>query len=375
MEIVIRTDSSVQIGTGHVMRCLTLADELRSEETGVNVSFISYKLEGDIHSIIERYGFNLYPLSKIPNEHKETIGDQCHLDWFHRQWEVDLSETNRIIEQDIGKVDLLIVDHYGLDYRWEKGVFKNTKNLMVIDDLANRKHNCNILLDQNYYNNMEKRYKDLVPSQCKLLLGPNYSLIRPEFRGTRKSLRQRNGVVKNILIFFGGSDPTNETLKTIKAIEKLNRIDIHVNVVVGQANPFKKEIEELCKRFPNISYHCQINNISELMASADLAIGAGGSATWERCYLGVPTLTTIVADNQQEVTTALDSKGVIWNLGWYNKIGVNELSQSILNAINNPSKLKEMEKKSFHIMGNLTEKNELNVIKTLKKDLFREVEE
>ena len=142
---------------------------------------------------------------------------------------------------------------------------------MVIDDIADRPHDCDILLDQNLYQAMETRYDNLVPTACKKLIGPRYALLRSEFAVARENLRQRDGHVKRIVVFFGGVDPTNETAKALEAVRMLDRPNIAVDVVVGGANPNKRAIKSLCLKIPNVSFHCQVNNMAELMAAADLA--------------------------------------------------------------------------------------------------------
>src|SRR5690606_26558309 len=133
---------------------------------------------------------------------------------------------------------------YSIDIQWELKLRTYVNRIMVIDDLANRRHDCDLLLDQNLYENMEQRYMGLVPETCKLLLGPRYALLRPEFREARKKLRPRDGTVRRILIFFGGTDPTNETLKAIEAVRLLNCSDIEVDVVVGAKNPHRDLIKK-----------------------------------------------------------------------------------------------------------------------------------
>ena len=144
------------------------------------------------------------------------------------------------------------------------------KKIMIIDDIANRKHDCDILLDQNYSGN-HNRYNGLVPGPCIKLLGPEYALLRPQFRNARESLRERDGEVKKILVFMGGADPTNETVKVLRALKMLNRQDIAIDVVIGAPNPFKKEIENIAQKMPGTVCHFNVSNMAELMSSADIS--------------------------------------------------------------------------------------------------------
>lgn len=360
MNIIIRTDSSVNIGTGHVMRCLTLADELKKNEA--NVEFICRELEGNIIDIIEGKGFVVNKLPKPEHGEDKLTG---YAKWLEVKWEIDAEETKKILKSK-SNIDLLIIDHYAIDRKWESRLRSYTKRIMVIDDLANREHDTDILLDQNYVENMETRYDRLVPPICKKLLGPQYVLLRPEFYQARANLRERDGTVRRILIFFGGSDPTNETAKAIRAVAKLNCTDLEVDVVVGASNPHKEEIKKLCFNY-SYNYLHQVNNMAELMAKADLAIGAGGATTWERCFLGLPSICIIIADNQEEIIKALDHKEAIINMGRKEQSDSNKLYNALQELINDKEKLIRMSFNSFDIMrGNSP--NLINKIINTQKD-------
>jgi hypothetical protein len=160
---------------------------------------------------------------------------------------------------------------------------------MVIDDLANREHDCALLLDANFYLHLNRRYKGLTPLGTSLLLGPQYALLRSEFLQVERS-EKRTGDVRRIFAFFGGSDPTNETEKLLTALQHIQRRTFELDIVVGAGNPRKQEIERKCRLLENVHFFCQIDNIAELMAHADLAIGAGGTTLWERCYLALPSI-------------------------------------------------------------------------------------
>lgn len=343
MNIIIRTDSSVHIGTGHVMRCLTLADELR--KNGANIEFICRKLEGNIINIIENQGYIVNILPKPEQNENELTG---YTKWLGVKWEIDAEQTKAILKSK-NKIDLLIIDHYALDIKWESQLRNFTKRIMVIDDLANREHDTDILLDQNYVENMATRYDKLVPPFCKKLLGPEYVLIRPEFYEVRANLRERDGTIKRILIFFGGSDPTNETTKAIKAVEKLNRPEIEVDVVIGASNPHKKEIKKSCDNL-SFNYHYQVNNMAELMAKADLAIGAGGATTWERCFLGLPSICIIVADNQKEIIKYLDREELLINLGWNYNVKSEDITYVIHDLLSN-TKINDITDKNLGVFN------------------------
>ncbi|HDL08410.1 MAG TPA: UDP-2,4-diacetamido-2,4,6-trideoxy-beta-L-altropyranose hydrolase [Desulfobacteraceae bacterium] len=232
--LIIRADASVQIGTGHVMRCLTLADELR--ERGADIIFVCREFDGNLCGYIEEKHYIVHRLP-VSNEQEHNIeGNLKHAVWLGADWQTDARQVEEIIKGVDTPPDWLVVDHYAIDERWEGHLRPYCKKIMAIDDLADRPHDCDLLLDQNFYENLESRYDGLVPAWCKKLLGPKYALLRPEFREARKNLRKRDGHVKRIMIFFGGSDPSNETAKALEAVRMLNRPDIAVDVVVGAFN-------------------------------------------------------------------------------------------------------------------------------------------
>lgn len=336
MNIVFRADASVEIGTGHIMRSLVLADKLR--EQGANISFICRSDKGHYNDCIISKG---YKVSILPPEQFE--------------WKIDAEQTINILKHQIQYPDCLVIDHYALDIRWEQQLRGLVKRIAVIDDLANRPHDCDILLDPNLYQRMEFRYEHLVPAKCMQFLGPQYALLRPEFREERRLLRIRDGTVRRILIFFGGTDPTNETLKTLQAVEKLKLNNILVDVVVGDKNPHKSKVEQICSTLPNVTYYCQIDFIAWLMTKADLSIGAGGSTTWERLYLGLPTLTMTIADNQMESINMLDQLGVIWNLGWHENVSVDQVANTLHLAINDETKLRNLSHAGMSLAGDKLE--------------------
>ncbi len=363
MKVIFRADASFQIGTGHIMRCLTLADELR--EKGVEVFFICRLLPGNLCGFVEQKG---YPVHRLPYPGQPTDSVTHHTQLLGVNWQADAEETKTILKKDAGGIDWLVVDHYALDIRWETQLRPYTKKIMVIDDLADRPHDCDLLLDQNLYENMETRYQPLIPGHCLALLGPEYVLLRPEFKEVRRNLRQRDGTVKRILIFFGGSDPTNETAKALKAIQIINCPEVVVDVVVGSTNIYKEEIQQLCSARPNTCFYCQVENMAELMAVTDLVIGAGGTATWERCFLGLPSMTLIVAGNQADVTKAVAAKGAAWNLGWNEMVRPEILADLIKMAMSDPVVLRNMGLNAMQLMGEVLFNKENPVVQTLLED-------
>jgi UDP-2,4-diacetamido-2,4,6-trideoxy-beta-L-altropyranose hydrolase len=342
LRVIFRTDASVCIGIGHVMRCLTLAEALK--DRGAECCFICRKHEGNLLEQIRQRGFDAYDLP-VAAEFAESIGSGANQysgqsAWLGSDWATDAAQT-KAGAGGTG-VDWVIVDHYALDERWERAIRPICQRLMVIDDLADRSHDCDLLLDQNFYLDQDLRYQELLPKHCKTLLGPAYVLLRPEFEKTRKGLRTRDGTVKRILVFFGGSDPENQTRTVLAALKKMNTPDISVDVVVGHTNPNRHSIQVLCGQLPDVTYFCNVSNMAELIANADLGIGAGGSAMWERCYLGLPTITVVFAENQVRTTEDVAQLGAIEYLGWTNLLGEDDYERAISRLIATPQRLKQI---------------------------------
>ncbi|MNI09630.1 UDP-2,4-diacetamido-2,4,6-trideoxy-beta-L-altropyranose hydrolase [compost metagenome] len=338
MNIIFRVDSSYEMGTGHVMRCLTLADELTKERA--KVSFICRDLPGNLTNYITDRG---YPVFLLPFHIK---GDSS---WLQVDFQTDAMETAQILMES-PPVDCLIIDHYGIDQRWEKLIEKKVTKIVVIDDLADRPHQCSILLDPNC-SYAEDRYQDLVPKGCVKLVGTRYAILRPEFRTVKKQLADRDGRINRILVFFGGTDPTNETLKTLQALSDFHFSSLHIDVVVGEMNKNKDVIQQICNHMPNVIFHCQIDYMAELMRKADFSIGAGGSSTWERCYLGLPSLSIVTADNQREITKLVHDQGAACCLGVSADVTTKRIEDGINSMLANPSLVKKMSLKALQLMG------------------------
>ncbi len=332
MIVVFRCDSSVFLGGGHIMRCLTLANDL--QKIGADISFICQDYPGNLSNLIVSSGYSLYFLpSDSPFD-----------------WSADAKKVQEILSQN-EKPDWIIVDSYDLDARWESMMRAYTSKIMVIDDLANRSHDCDLLLDQNYYKGYEKRYDGLLPVGCKKLLGPEYVLLRQEFKDASKKRKLKTGEVRRVLVFFGSTDAANQTELVLNAFSELNDSNIHVDVVVGQTNLCRKEIESQCKLFPNFHYYCQVENMAELMLLADIAFGAGGATTWERCVLGLPTYTVVLAENQLQTTLDLSEIGVISYLGIAGSLNKKDYLEGLKEAINNPDDLIAMSENSMQLMN------------------------
>jgi len=302
--VAFRVDASSVIGTGHLMRCLTLADGL--QQRGVKTCFLSRHMPNHLRDMLVAKGHELRLLNS--SRVLET-DDLAHAKWLETTQEADAEDSIHALSNQ--PTNWLIVDHYALDVRWESALRGFVERIMVIDDIADRKHDCDVLLDQNFYADMQTRYADKVPEHCQLLLGPRYALLRDEFRKLREQVKPRTGSVNRILVFFGGVDADNYTGRAINALAEMRAEGLHVDVVIGAQHPCRAEIETNCAS-KGFVCHVQTSRMAELMAAADLAIGAGGSASWERCCLGLPALSICVADNQQQQIADAAQEGLLY---------------------------------------------------------------
>jgi len=348
MVIVIRADASTAIGMGHIQRCLTLADALRKQ--GATVIFICRELLAHSCNLIEEKGYRVYRLPFAESTGSTGRQSLQHAHWLGVDWKTDAEQVTLALSAQDRKVDLLIVDHYALDERWEQYVRPYVDKIMVIDDLADRAHDCDLLLDQNLYENAELRYKGLVPDHCRTLLGPKHALLRPEFKEARRNLRVRNGDIGRILIFFGGGDPTNETSKALEAMRLLDHPDIAVDVIAGSASPYKEQIQQLCASMSNTTFHYQINNMAQLMARSDLAIGAGGTTTWERCCIGLPALVSAIAFNQIAIAEAAAKSGVCLYLGVSQDVNPQQIQESVEELLKHPNIAVDLSKQAMNLV-------------------------
>ena len=335
--IFIRVDSGIDIGAGHAMRCLSLAQALK--KMNFELCFISKKTKGDISRLFVNKGFTVY---YIQNSYSKSKKNEIIKN--------DANQTAKIIIKHKAKLSWLIVDHYDLDFKWEKSLRKYVNKIIVIDDLT-RKHDSDLLLDQNYNENLKTRYNKLVPRKCIKLLGPKYALLRNEFSNLRKNNVKPRKNFESVLISFGGSDPTNETEKVLSAIKILktkNQFQKEVNVVITNSNKNKNKIKQLCNSIPNTKFYQNVYNIGKLMCKADLAVGAGGSSTWERFCLGLPTIVSIVADHQQETTEALAKKECLINVGLAKNLSVKKYVEIFENL--DIKKLQTISKNSLKVV-------------------------
>ena len=299
-------DASAQIGTGHVMRCLSLANYIHSR--GAYVRFVSRSLPHSLYQLIIKSG---HGVSLLPEAQAATCGELQHSHWLQASSGEDAEQTCKVLGG--GLWDWLIVDHYGIDIEWERIVREKAKRIFVIDDICDRKHDCDILLDQNLASeSREKGYSELVPASCERLLGPKYALLRPEFADARSCCSPRECGIRRVFVSFGGVDLEDYTSAALCAIARC-KPKFGVDVVVGGGHSALIRVRELCGEF-GFRYHVDTQEIANLMVKADIAVGSSGTISWERCCVGLPSITVSIAENQKGNAAALERAGVAVNL-------------------------------------------------------------
>lgn len=328
---LIRADASVSIGTGHVIRCRTLADALAAR--GWRVTLASRPLPEALRSSWEDAGHALLPLpADVPIE----------------------SEPERLASRAVRSPDLVISDHYELGPAWWERVASRLPKAtrMAIEDNAESPVAVDVLLDQNL--GALSRPDRVVPSPGRpaprILAGPEYALVRPEFAERRATLRPRDGVIRRILVFLSGADLHDVTSRAVRALAgRPNAVDI----VVGAAYPHTAGLRDLVADDPFMRLHVNTPRMADLMAEADLAIGAVGSATWERCTLGLPTIAITLADNQVVIERALVQAGAAVAIGWHHDVTAADISRAVDELVADPVRVAAMARAAARVTDGL----------------------
>lgn len=314
MKILIRADASLHIGSGHIMRCLTLANLLRQH--GHTVRFLTRAHRGHLGHIIAQQGFDCVLLPEHPSA--TVSGSLKHAAWLGASETQDFADCAPHIRAF--EPDWMICDHYALSAVWQKQVrLLAGCRIMVIDDLHDRAHDAQLLLDQNL-GHRAADYAQWISADCRVLSGTRYALLRPEFaawRGQSLARRQRSGSLNHdaatqpdIFINLGGVDQNNITLNILQSLATSHSGSLNASVMMGQSAPHTDAVQSFAQNAP-FACEVQVNaqNMAERMARADWAIGAAGSSAWERCALGLPTLLLVLADNQRSIAAALHNAG------------------------------------------------------------------
>ena len=309
MKVVIRVDASLMIGSGHVMRCLVLADALAAR--GACVRFVCREHPGHLGALVVARGHAVSLLATIADA--PVAAHPAHAHWLGANQESAAAATLAIVAQS-GGADLLVVAHYALDATFERALRPAVGRIAVIDDLADRPHDCDVLLDQNHGRD-HAAYDGLVPKSATICVGPTWALLRPEFSAHRtNSLRRRGeGTFRTILVSMGGGDAMGLTSRALDALSHCRlEPSASIRVVLGPLAANRRVIANRAEQMPvPTTVLFGISGMAEEMAAADLAIGAGGTTSWERCCLGLPAVVSPVADNQREIIRELVDIGAV----------------------------------------------------------------
>ncbi|GAB6039337.1 UDP-2,4-diacetamido-2,4,6-trideoxy-beta-L-altropyranose hydrolase [Endothiovibrio diazotrophicus] len=337
--ILFRVDASQAIGTGHLMRCLTLAERLR--ERGAESLFLCAAHDDGAARLVDGRR-----LQWLPGEPALDAGGPRGeaLELARRR---DALGTLALLGHF--RPAALVVDHYRLDASWERSVRGRVERLLAIDDLADRDHACDLLLDQNLYEAPETRYAGRLPAGCRPLLGPAHALLRPDFLRERRARRRRDGRVRRIQLFFGGTDPTDETTKALRALQGLEGVALEV--VAGAANPYLDALRRLCAEHPAAELAVQVKDMARRMGAADLALGAVGASYLERCAVGLPTVAVITAENQREVAGVLARRGAIESLGWHATVSAEAIRAAVEGLLADPARVVALGERSAAVMA------------------------
>lgn len=326
MKIVIRLDANSAIGAGHLSRCLTLAKALgpRAEAT-----FVTRRLPAELARTITAQGHEWIDLEGRMDDGRRPAAstsfgpdgrpsiaarDEALRSPSDREpdWRWELDAIDRRLKTST--LDWLVVDHYGLDHRFESGMRDRVRRVLVVDDLADRIHDCDVLVDPTVGARPE-RYDGKLPDGCLRLVGARYALLRPEFAAARPANleRRREPALRRLLVAFGGADSSDYTRRVLEALARSPlAADVEVVAIVGALYRNVEQLERVAAAMPvRTIVRRDVRDMSEELSRADLAIGAIGTNALERCCLGLPSLVFPIAENQQETAEALEKRGAV----------------------------------------------------------------
>ena len=277
--VLFAANAGPEVGGGHIMRCLTLARALG--ERGATCTFLSGPGVGEV---LGAFAPDM-PRLAVDNIDTDTLMEATGFEAF----------------------DALVFDHYELTADDHRDVARGRPTL-VIDDLANRPLAADLIVDSGPQRRTED-YDGLAPRSARLLLGPAYAPVRPEFAALRdQALARRTGPVERVLVSLGLTDVGGITGRVLDRLRpRLGEVGL--DVVVGSTAPGRAGLERLARRDPRLVVHVDTPDMARLAAEADLAVGAAGSSIWERCTLGLPSVMVVLADNQRPAARALEAGG------------------------------------------------------------------
>ena len=322
-----RVDASIEIGSGHLMRCKTIAEYFYIK------------------------GWRCFFISKT--ETLNFLNEDFHNKFNFHEIHENLSEIKEIKNLCRYKPDFILIDNYNWDYNYERQLQTYAKKIVVIDDLANRKHSCDILIDQTYKRRKNDYYK-LVNNKTKILNGTEYAILRKEFINHRHIAEKRIiGKVKSILISIGSIDNENLILKILEALNSIE-CKAKIYIAINKLTPNLNQIKEYSRNSKlNILLKLNCSEMASLMIKSDLAIGAAGTSVWERCCMGLPTVQFVRAENQKQIADNLQEDNIVINLGNSKNTSINRIKEKLNFIINDQKIRKRLHLKSLKVCDGL----------------------
>lgn len=307
MRVAIRVDLSVPMGLGHARRCQSLAFALR--DSGAQILFVSRPMDLDSRAVLSRPFYDVRLLERPAGAYERI--DQAapqHASWAGVSWEQDANDTIAALRG--WQPDWLVIDHYSFDSRWHTSVRHALGcRILVVDDLADRDLDADILVDHNWCDDHRLKYGSHATRVSRLLGGPRFALLGPDYATTQPySFRPE---VESIGIFMGGTDAARLSETALAACRRIAGFSGTIEVATTSSNPNLRRLRECCAVSPGTTLLVDQPSLAGFFARHDLQIGAGGGATWERCCMGAPSIAVIGAANQVPVLRPLSGLGVL----------------------------------------------------------------
>jgi len=330
MNLIIRADANAQMGTGHLMRCLALAQGWKSQR-GQAIFITTCESDGLLQRLSSE-GFQIVTLERPYPDPADWEATSQVLTAHPNAW--------------------VVLDGYHFDSAYQRRIKETGHPLLVIDDMAHLEHYyANIVLNQNLH--AEQLNYSCEP-YTQLLLGTRYVLLRREFlkwQGWRREIAER---ARKVLVTLGGADPDNVTLKIIMAMNKLTLKDLEVKVVIGPTNAHMASLKEAVHHSPfTIHLLPSVENMPDLMAWADVAVSAGGSTCWEMGFMGLPNVVLVLAENQQDIAAGLGTAGVAFNLGWYTEASIAQVANTLVDLLRDGGSRRQMSQRGRELVDGL----------------------
>ena len=328
--LLIRADANARMGTGHLMRCLALAQGWKAR--GGQATFITACESDGLRQRLSDEGFQVIALEQSYPEPDD--------------WEI----MSQVLAEYRG--GWIVLDGYHFDPAYQRQIKEVGHRLLVIDDMAHLDHYyADIILNQNLH---AERLNYSCEPYTQLLLGTQYVLLRREFLKWQGWKREIPKVAHKVLVTLGGGDPDNVTLKVIRAINKLKLEDLEVKVVIGPSNPHTASLKEAVDHSPFAIHLLPTGkNMAELMACADVAVSAGGSTCWEMAFMGLPNVVLVLAENQQDIAAGLGTAGVAFNLGWYTEASIAQVANTLGGLLRDGGSRRQMSQRGRELVDGL----------------------